>query len=405
MIDIKKVRPCKNRYVDGELEDGRLVMFKTNIPRQFDDLIRHVVAMANTVGGFIIFGVDKKTLSVVGIGEDYDPLINDLNLSISKLSLGICYLITHEVMDDRDVVILEIKKASTTTYFSRLETTPARQIAYRYKGEVQNGFSILKEEMSYTKVFKYMTLEAFLSSLYCGTWRFFEPSKWNDKFEQRFYCATYNLDTAKNNTPQLFATCMTRAKNSAAAWKVYSNGQGLGARCLQLELNIVELRKQLRASGFQFEEKLIEYKPENVILDLHKNKKRNPYYKEYFGSFTLDSFLNLLSLKRDAYAYEQELRLFVIPMNGGERNKCKKAQHQDLKINWSDVISKVRIDKMCSDAELASIQRACISVGINPVIKNYAFIGNVMPPNGLKDVEFERYDIDDMPGTSGITIA
>ena len=76
-----------------------------------------------------------------------------------------------------------------------------------------------------------------------------------------------------------------------------------------------------------------------------------------------------------------------------------------LKINWSDVISKVRIDKKCSDAELVSIQRACISVGINPVIKNYAFIGNIIPPNGLKDIEFERYDIDDMPGTSCITIA
>ena len=403
MIDIKKIRPCKNGYVDGELEDGRLVEFKTNIPRKFDNLIRQVVAMANTVGGFIIFGVDEKTLSVVGIDGDYDSLISDIELSIRKLSLGIYYQITHEVVDDRDVVVLEIIKALSTSYFSRIDTTPARQIAYRYTGEVQKGFSISREEMRYTKVFKYMTLEAFLTSLYCKTWRFFEPSKWNDKFEQRFYCANYALPAARGNTPQLFATCVTRAKNSEAAWKVYSNGQGLGAHCLQLELNIVELRKQLRTSGFQFEEKLIEYKPENMILNLHK--KRNPCYKKYFSSFTLDSFLNLLSLKRDAYTYEQELRLFVIPKNGGKRNKCKKAQHQDLKINWSDVISKVRIDKKCSDAELVSIQRACISVGINPVIKNYAFIGNIIPPNGLKDIEFERYDIDDMPGTSNITIA
>lgn len=348
--------------------------------------------MANTVGGFIIFGVDEKTLSVVGIGGDYTSFISDLEMSIRKFSLGIFYLITHEVVDDRDVVILEIKKAASTTYFSRVETTPARQIAYRYTGEVQDGFSISKEEMRYTKVFKYMTLEAFLNSLYCGTWRFFEPSKWNDKFEQRFYCANYTLPAAIGNTPQLFATCVTRVKNSEAAWKVYSNGQGLGAHCLQLELDIVELRKQLRASGLRFEEKLIIYEPENVIMDLHK--KRKPYYKKYFGSFSLDSFLNLLSLKRDAYTYEQELRLFIIPMNGGRRNKCKKAQYQDMKINWSSVITKVRIDKKCSDAELVSIQRACISIGINPIIKNYTFIGNLVPPAGVKDVEFERFDID-----------
>lgn len=64
--------------------------------------------MANTVGGFIIFGVDEKTLNVVGIGGDYHSLISDIELSIRKLSLGIYYQITHEVVDDRDVVILEM---------------------------------------------------------------------------------------------------------------------------------------------------------------------------------------------------------------------------------------------------------------------------------------------------------
>ena len=403
MIDLKKVRLCQSRYVDGELEDGRLVEFKTKTPRNYDEVVRQVVAMANTVGGLIIFGVDERTFSIVGIHDDYRQLISDLEVALKRLSLGIIYLITHEVVDNRDVVILEIKKAESTTYFSRVETTPARQIAYKYIEEAEGGFSISKEEMRYTKVYKYMTLEAFITSLYCGSWRFFEPSKWNDKFEQRFYCANYTLPAAIGNTPQLFATCVTRVKNSEAAWKVYSNGQGLGAHCLQLELDIVELRKQLRASGLRFEEKPIVYEPENVILDLHK--KRKPYYKKYFSSFTFGSFLNLLSLKRDAFTYEQELRLFVIPMNGGRRNKCKKAQYQDMKINWSKVISKVRIDKKCSDAELASIQRACISIGINPIIKNYTFIGNLVSPVGIKDVEFERFDIDDMPGTSRITIA
>ncbi len=403
MIDLRQVRPCQNGYVDGELDDGRLVEFKTNIPRIFDNLVRKVVAMANSVGGLIIFGVDERTLSIVGIHGDYHQLINDFELAIQSLSLGISYLITHEVVNDKDVVIFEINKSKSTTYFSRVETTPARQIAYRYTEDIEGKISLSKEEMRYTKVFRYMTLDAFLTSLYCGTWRFFEPSKWKDKFEQRFYCANYTLSAAIGKTPQLFATCVTRVKNSEAAWKVYSNGQGLGAHCLQLELDIVELRKQLRASGLRFEEKLIIYEPENVIMDLHK--KRKPYYKKYFGSFTLDSFLNLLSLKRDAYTYEQELRFFIIPMNGGRRNKCKKAQYQDMKIDWSRVITKVRIDKKCSDAELVSIQRACISIGINPVIKNYTFIGNIVPPAGIKDVEFERFDIDDMPGTSSITIA
>ena len=37
MLDLKKVRPCKKyKQVDGELEDGRLVEFKINLPRNFD---------------------------------------------------------------------------------------------------------------------------------------------------------------------------------------------------------------------------------------------------------------------------------------------------------------------------------------------------------------------------------
>lgn len=405
MIDLKQVRLYQNEYVDGALEDGRLVEFKIGIPRNFDNLVRQVVAMANSVGGLIIFGVRDRPLSIVGIHGDYNQLIKNFELAIQHLSLGITYLITHEVINNMDVVIFEIRKATSTTYFSRVKTSPARQIAYRYTKENEGEVSLSKESMRYNKVYKYMTLDAFLTSLYCGTWRFFEPSKWNDKFEQRFYCANYSLPSAKGNTPQLFATCVTKVKNSEAAWKVYSNGQGLGAHCVQLELDIVELRKQLRASGLRFEEKIIIYEPENVIMDLHK--KRKPHYKKYFGSFTLKSFLDLLSLKRDAYTYEQELRLFIIPKNGGRRNTHKKAQYQDLIIDWSSIIIKARIDKKCSDAELVSMQRACLSIGINPVIKNYTFIGNIAPIAGImvRNVEFERFDIDDMPGTRNITIA
>ena len=110
--------------------------------------------MANTVGGLIIFGVDERTFSIVGIHDDYRQLISDLEVALKRLSLGIIYLITHEVVDNRDVVILEIKKAESTTYFSRVETTPARQIAYKYTEEAEGGFSISKEEMRYTCIIR-----------------------------------------------------------------------------------------------------------------------------------------------------------------------------------------------------------------------------------------------------------
>lgn len=404
MKELKEVRPFIGKYVDGQLDDGRLVEFKTRIPHNWDKLMPLIVAMANADGGLILFGIDERTMSVVGIPDFNQQLVNNIETAIKTLSIGVSYLLTHEVVNGKDAVILEIKKAESTSFFSREATSPARQIAYKFKKKGEDLYAISNEkEMRYSKVYKYMTLDAFLTSLYCGTWRFFEPSKWNDKYEQRFYCAKYTLPKAKGNTPQLFATCVTKQQNSEAAWKVYANGQGLGARCLQLELDIAELRKQIRTSGYRFEERNIEYIRDKVLLDLHK--KECPHYHEYFDSFTLESFLKLVSLKREAYTYEQELRLFIIPQNGGTRNRGKKAQFKDLIIKWQDVIKKVRVDKKCSDAELASIQRACFAIGINPVIKNYKFIGNLVPSPDFKDIEFEKFDIDDMPGTSCITIS
>ena len=46
-----------------------------------------------------------------------------------------------------------------------------------------------------------------------------------------------------------------------------------------------------------------------------------------------------------------------------------------------------------------------VRIGYDSIIKNYNFIGRIVPPLGLKDIEFERFDIDDMPGTNSITIA
>ena len=73
--------------------------------------------------------------------------------------------------------------------------------------------------------------------------------------------------------------------------------------------------------------------------------------------------------------------IFTIPRNRKRRNKGKKAEYID--IDWGKVIQKVRVDMDCSDAELASIQRACFAVGINSIIKNYNFIVTMSIPLGL----------------------
>lgn len=404
-IVMKDINQIVSALLDGTLQESETIELKLTLPHDLPNIAKTIVGIANSGGGYLILGAIEQPRDggmIVGV-DNAAAIQRRLTQILSEYTIGVKgtpYLYT---IDSKRVVVFRIEKAEPVAYYSRRQTSPARLIAYTRSTIGSKIKEVAEEKKYYTTVYKYMTIEAFLISLYTKTWRFFEPSKWNDKYEQRFYCANYQIDGAKNATPQLFATCVTREKNSEAAWKVYSHGQGLGSHCVQLELDIDKLRSELRNSGLTIAEKPVEYKDEKYILDLHIEEKSKDYTK-YFTSFSVEKFLKLLTLKREAYNYEQEVRLFAIPKDYTERSMGNNSRYKDLAIDWSKVIRKVRIDKTCTDAELISIQQACFSVGINPVVNGYNFIGGILKPANCVDIEFERFDIDAMPGSSRITI-
>ena len=403
---MKDINEIVSALVDGTLKESETIELKRILPHNLPNIAKTIVGIANSGGGYLVLGaVDQPKDGGMIVGVDNAEAIQRRLIQIlSEYTIGVqgtSYIYT---IDSKRIVILRIEQADSLAYYSRRKTSPERLIAYtRISHNGLRAKDIATEKKSYATVYKYMTIEAFLISLYAKTWRFFEPNKWNDKYEQRFYCANYQIEGAEYATPQLFATCVAREKNSEAAWKVYSHGQGLGAHCVQLELDIDKLRTELRNSGLTIAEIPVEYKDEKYILELH-NKGKSKDYTKYFTSFSFDKFLKLLTLKRDAYSYEQEVRLFAIPKDYTERSKGNKSQSKDLAIDWSKVIRKVRIDKGCTDAELISVQQACFSAGINPVINGYNFIGGILKPANCVNIDFERFDIDAMPGSSRITI-
>lgn len=401
MIDLEKLEKSGFLAVDGELKDGRVVEFKKRLAGKLEDIVRLVVAMANNRGGKVIWGVDDNG-RVLGVDYEYEDVKKRLSEAINNLSVGVKYELTNETIEKKRVVVLDIEKSESTAFFSRVKTSPELRIAYRLGGREKNKTIVSGRSLKYSKVYKYMTLDAFLMSLYTGKWRFFEPSKWNDKCEQRFYCARYELTGGEECAPQLFATCVTRLENSEAAWKVYSHGQGMGAHCVQLEVDIVELRKQIERSGLRYEERPIVYQDEKYIMNLHK--ENHPDYAAYFKSFSLEKFLDLLSLKRNAYEYEKEIRLFFIPKTQGERHGHKKAEYRDIDVEWRSLIKEVRVDKKCTDAELMALQCACHYAGISPVISKYNFPVELDKQENLEEVKFIRFDIDSMPSAKVITI-
>lgn len=393
---------------DGVLPDGGVIEYKSKIPADNAIIGKTIVAVANYGGGLLVYGVKemKDGLEVCGVTYGNLGFMSFFSRVVRELTSGIHFHVEEQLIDGKLIVVVTIDAAAETSYFTRSESSPERQIEYTFEKDENGKLQLVaKAKLQYKNVFKYMTLEAFITSMYCGSWRFFEPSKWNDRFEQRFYCAKYNVKGAVGNTPQLFATCVTREKNSEAAWKVYSHGQGLGMHCVQLELDIAKLRSEIRKSGLVFEERPVTYDNEGYITTLHQKKNPKSGYKKFFVPFTRNSFLRLLSLKRDAYSYEKEVRLFVIRKNPSQkRNLYRKAEHEDIKMDWCSIIKSVRVDKSCTPAELMSIQKACFEVGIEPDFKGFTLPCSLSPTKPCKKIEFVAFNIDDMPGTSRITI-
>lgn len=403
---MKDINEIVSALIGGTLKESENIELKRTLPRDLPKIAKNIVGIANSGGGYLILGVTEQLVKesmIIGV-SNVDEIQKTLTRVVADYTIGVHVIPYIYTVDAKKFIVFQIEKTELEAYYSRRVTSPTRLTAYE---RIITSDAKIKEEVRdrklYTKVYKYMTIETFLVSLYAKTWRFFEPNKWNDKFEQRFYCADYKNIGMEHMTPQLFATCVTREKNSEAAWKVYSHGQGLGSHCVQLELDIDKLRIELNKNDLKIAEMYVEYKEEKFILELH-NKNKSKAYEAYFSSFSLKKFLKLLTLKRNAYKYENEIRLFAIPKGNASRSIGNDSQSKDLTIDWSKVIRKVRIDEACTDAELISIQQACFSAGINPVINHYSFICNIPKPANCVDVEFELYNVDAMPGKSRITI-
>ena len=234
--------------------------------------------------------------------------------------------------------------------------------------------------------YKYMDLESALLSLRNKNIRFVEPTRWEDKFEGRFYNADYqNVSKNPDDTPFLYACCMSVKPHNEAAWKVYTYGKvGLGAHCVQFKINRFQFRNELIKSkavkrGFTIFEGRVTYTSEFTINNLHKAKycteskggsRKNNYYNHFFSPFGLSQYLNLLLLKRDYFLYESEIRFFIRPSKPPQP-KAKRTQisgttvygkDEFFDIDWANVIEEIRIDSHCTQLEYDIFKDACLEL-------------------------------------------
>lgn len=394
---------------DGVLVETDEIEFKKSIPQNISRLAKTIAGMSNTHGGYIIFGIANNSHGLSIIGIDLTPDFTERLQKLDDLLSIKTYTFEQYKVKNKNIIIFTISKSEYPVYVRNNADSERLYKYIRIGVDTQVATSVNdsgnenEHSKLYTRVFKYMNLESFLCSLYGKSLRFSEPSSWPDRYETRFYCANYSNIANNECAKRLFATCVTRTRNNEAAWKVYARNGGLSTHCVQLELDITGFRHQLRNNNYHVEERSMEYTSEDYILNLHKRSSK--YYSRYFTPFTSESYLKLLTLKRDAYQYENEIRLFIIPSENGEREiEQKKATFIDISIEWDKIIKSVRVDKKCSQAELISIIQACHYANINPIFKVSAISVSIPAVEHGSDIPFDLYDIDEMPDNRQITI-
>ena len=141
---------------------------------------------------------------------------------------------------------------------------------------------------------------------------FVSPSTWNDPYETRYY----QLDYKKigYNEPSIFCMCLTdkQSQNEDAMWIRYARP---GDEMVKINLVIEDLLDLLEAQGEKMDFNTyigeVIYISKTGITGI--TKKNSIFFPK---NFDIEHYLTLMSLKRGAFAYENEIRIFIVPEDG-----------------------------------------------------------------------------------------
>lgn len=195
--------------------------------------------------------------------------------------------------------------------------------------------------------YKYFKTENLLKSLVENSLYLASPSQWDDPFETKYMKSLETIapqdekDTSTLKEYSVFATCFkgySGIANEEAAWKIYMSGS---ESLVRVEIDAKKLCGALCNSTFGegklYLSKMV-YKSRNDIV--------TP--EAISGSVKLDNeealedlFINNFSLKRNAYKYEEEVRVSLIKKGG------KDIDHMILSnFNWDGVIKRITLQPL-----------------------------------------------------------
>ena len=202
------------------------------------------------------------------------------------------------------------------------------------------------------------------------TLKFSEPSSWWDPYEKRFYNADYKcfINNPAFMHRKVLALCVASEKESEPSWRMYADEKDTNDRvtCIQYKLDFKALLDFL---NYYIENELegkyklvvgsVRYETKKEINKMHKIGPKGKFCSTYFQDFNFRNYINLLRLKRTAFKYESEIRLFLIPLDNcippdgltiEIPNVCPKSISQNKR--WNKIITQVSLDPKSDMYEL-----------------------------------------------------
>ena len=192
----------------------------------------------------------------------------------------------------------------------KLKSITERSLAGYPHIHLLNGYTFPKGKDTF---FKYMPLDRFVSSVDKEIFVFVSPLTWKDPFERMYF----NVDCSAHGyqTEEIACLCATEksSTNEDASWKAYAD---YGEKAVRLSINrgiflemLEDYAREVKCevyfgkAQYGFEKK--------EIMNLHVPD--NSYYDLFFPEkMERKHYLSVMTLKRSAFEYENEFRVFLV---------------------------------------------------------------------------------------------
>jgi len=166
-------------------------------------------------------------------------------------------------------------------------------------------------------LYKYMPASRVLDIIEKETHQigFVSPDLWYDPYETKFLNTDYSTLNGYKQ-PKIYCFCARMDNlNEEASWKIYKKENEpllrLSIRTFDFLLN---LEKFARENTCDLYFSKVDYKLKKKEID-GLYLPSSPYYHDYFDNFNDKQYVRVMSLKRWAFNYENEYRIFIVPRN------------------------------------------------------------------------------------------